>query len=140
MDTVLAIIVRRVVGALKAQQASIMLFDPDDEMLVTRAYYGLEGEFALNGRAGWARASPAGSRRTRRRCCWTTRASPDMTAFQSSPKHHFRALRSPADRRPVVGVLNVNRIYHPEPFTDRQKDVLRMFAEHVGTVIQRAES
>jgi signal transduction histidine kinase len=38
-----------------------------------------------------------------------------------------------------VGVLNVNRINHPEPFKEHHRQVLGLFAEHVGAVIDRAE-
>jgi signal transduction histidine kinase len=38
-----------------------------------------------------------------------------------------------------VGVLNVNRINHPETFREHHRDMLRLFAEHVGAVIDRAE-
>jgi signal transduction histidine kinase len=142
LDTVLAIIVRRVVGALKAQQASIMLFDPDDETLVTRAYYGLEGEFALNGRrrlgegiAGRVAASKEAL------LLDDTASDPDMTRHFKAHRNITSALSVPlrVDDR-VVGVLNVNRISSPQPFTLAQRDVLRLFAEHVGTVIQRAEN
>jgi Amt family ammonium transporter len=38
-----------------------------------------------------------------------------------------------------VGVLNVNRINHPDKFQSHHRDVLQLFAEHVGAVIDRAE-
>jgi signal transduction histidine kinase len=38
-----------------------------------------------------------------------------------------------------IGVLNVNRINHPEVFNDQRKEILRMFAEHIAAVIQRAD-
>jgi len=40
----------------------------------------------------------------------------------------------------VVGVLNVNRINNSERFTEHHREMLRMFAEHVGAVIDRAET
>ena len=33
----------------------------------------------------------------------------------------------------------MNRINHPEPFREHHRDMLRLFAEHVGAVIDRAE-
>jgi GAF domain-containing protein len=39
-----------------------------------------------------------------------------------------------------VGVLNVNRINNSERFTEHHREMLRMFAEHVGAVIDRAET
>jgi hypothetical protein len=50
VETILSIMVRRVVSALKAQQASVMLFNPETQTLETRAYYGVEGEFTALGR------------------------------------------------------------------------------------------
>jgi len=38
-----------------------------------------------------------------------------------------------------VGVLNVNRINHPEVFQDHHREMLELFSEHVGAVIDRAE-
>jgi len=38
-----------------------------------------------------------------------------------------------------IGVLNVNRINHPELFEDHHREILSMFAEHVAAVIERAE-
>jgi signal transduction histidine kinase len=35
-------------------------------------------------------------------------------------------------------VLNVNRINHPETFQDHHREVLQLFAGHVGSVIERA--
>ena len=60
LEVILEIIVRRVVSTLRAQQASIMIFNPESSMLETRASYGLESEYARNARkrmgegiAGW---------------------------------------------------------------------------------------
>src|SRR5213075_1414809 len=60
LDAILEIIVRRVVSTLRAQQASIMIYNPEEGVLETRASYGLESEFARHARkrlgegiAGW---------------------------------------------------------------------------------------
>ena len=111
-DVILEIIVRRVVSTLKAQQASIMILDPENGELVTRASYGLEAEFSRGARkkigegiAGWVALR--------------------------------REALSLGER--VIGVLNVNRINHTEPFGDHHLEVLRVFAEHIAAVIDRAE-
>jgi signal transduction histidine kinase len=39
-----------------------------------------------------------------------------------------------------VGVLNVNRINHPEVFQEHHREMLNLFAEHVGAVIDRAQT
>src|SRR4249920_128019 len=51
LNVILEIIVRRVVSTLRAQQASIMIYNPEEGVLETRASYGLESEFARNARA-----------------------------------------------------------------------------------------
>ena len=60
LGDILEIIVRRVVSTLEAQQASVMIVDSGTGVLVTRASYGLESEFARHaktrvgvGIAGW---------------------------------------------------------------------------------------
>jgi signal transduction histidine kinase len=140
LEDILEIVVRRVVSTLQAQQASIMILDPGTGLLETRASYGLESEFARNARkklgegvAGWV---------AQRREAVQLDAGPGMGAFQSQHKTNRNitsALSLPllvGER--CVGVLNVNRINHPETFQDHHRDVLQLFASHVGSVIERA--
>jgi signal transduction histidine kinase len=140
LEDILEIVVRRVVSTLQAQQASIMILDPETGVLETRASYGLESEFARNARkklgegvAGWV---------AERRESVQLDASTAMGAFQSQHKANRNitsALSLPlmvGER--CVGVLNVNRINHPETFQVHHREVLQLFAEHVGSVIERA--
>jgi len=140
LDDILEIIVRRVVSTLQAQQASIMILDPETDLLQTRASYGLESEFARNARkklgegiAGWV---------AERREAIQLDSGESMGAFRSQQKLNRNitsALSLPlliGER--CVGVLNVNRINHPETFQAHHRDVLRVFAEHVGSAIERA--
>jgi len=142
LGVILEIIVRRVVSTLRAQQSSIMIYNPEDGILETRAAYGLESEFARNGRtrmgegiAGWVaerqEAVLLGGRAPESEFGKHYKSNRNITSALSLP------LRV-GDR--CVGVLNVNRINHPEPFKDHHRDMLRMFAEHVGAVIDRAEA
>lgn len=48
LDAILEIIVRRVVATLRAQQSSVMIYNPETGVLETRASYGLESEYAKN--------------------------------------------------------------------------------------------
>jgi signal transduction histidine kinase len=112
-------------------------------MLETRASYGLESEFARHakkklgeGIAGWVAERQE-----------AVLLSKDGVAPQGLHLHYkanrniTSALSLPlrvGDR--CVGVLNVNRINHPEPFLDHHREVLQLFAEHSGAVIERAET
>jgi signal transduction histidine kinase len=140
LEDILEIIVRRVVSTLQAQQASIMILNSETRLLETRASYGLESEFARNARkrlgegiAGWV---------AERREAVQLDSGGGMGAFQSQHKANRNitsALSLPllvGER--CVGVLNVNRINHPETFQGHHREVLQLFAEHVGSVIERA--
>lgn len=142
LGVILEIIVRRVVSTLRAQQASIMIYNPEDGVLETRASYGLESEFARHARtrlgegiAGWVAE--------RQEAILLAGNAPESEFGQ-----HYKANRNITSALSLplrvgdrcVGVLNVNRINHPEAFKDHHRDMLRMFAEHVGAVIDRAEA
>ncbi|MGH7740596.1 MAG: ATP-binding protein [Candidatus Eiseniibacteriota bacterium] len=141
LDVILEIITRRVVSTLRAQQASIMIYNPETGLLETRASYGLESEYARHARkrmgegiAGWVAERQESvllnAQNTAETFVRHYKANRNITSALSLP------LRV-GDR--CVGVLNVNRINHPEPFKEHHRQVLGMFAEHVGAVIDRAE-
>ena len=141
LDDILEIIVRRVVSTLRAQQASIMIYSPMNGVLETRASYGLESEFARHakkklgeGIAGWVaehnEAVQLDGNKQHDKFGSDLKPNRNITSALSLP------LRV-GDR--CVGVLNVNRINHPETFQQHHREILRMFAEHVGAVIDRAE-
>lgn len=142
VENILEIIVRRVVSTLQAQQASIMIMDAATGVLVTRASYGLESEFARHARvrlgegiAGWV----AEQKRP-------VQLGPDNLNGQfgrhyKHNRHITSALSLPlrvGER--CVGVLNVNRINHPRAFEPHHAELLELFAEHVGGLIERAET
>jgi len=141
LDVILEIIVRRVVCTLRAQQSSIMIYNPETGMLETRATYGLESEYARHARkrlgegiAGWV------AERQEAVLLNPNNTAENLVRHYKTNRNITSALSLPlrvGDR--CVGVLNVNRINHPEAFKEHHRDVLRLFAEHVGAVIDRAE-
>jgi len=140
-DVILEIIVRRVVSTLKAQQASIMILEPEQGELVTRASYGLEAEFSRGARkkigegiAGWV------ALRREALSLGEKAPSPELGRHYKENRRITSALSLPLSiGERVIGVLNVNRINHTEPFGEHHLDVLRVFAEHIAAVIDRAE-
>ena len=140
LDAVLEILVRRVVSTLRAQQASVMIVDPDTQELVTRAAYGLEAELSRGSRERMG-GGIAGRVASRNQGMLLGAKPPDdeVGRHYKPGRDITSALSLPlaiGDR--VVGVLNVNRINHPEPFADRHLQVLQLFAEHIAAVIERA--
>lgn len=141
LDLILEIIVRRVVSTLKAQQASIMIVDPEAGVLVTRASHGLESEFARGARArlgegiaGWVAA------RNEALMLGEKPPNAEMAKHYKKERTITSAISLPlslGDK--VVGVLNVNRIQSTEPFRDDHLEVLRVFGAHIAAVIDRAE-
>ena len=141
LPVVLEIIVRRVVSALRAQQASIMLFNPESGELETRAAYGLESEFTRGARVKFG-SGIAGRVAESGEPALLNRSNDDtsFTQHYKSDRNITSALSLPlrvGER--CIGVLNVNRINHPELFEDHHREILTMFSEHVAAVIERAE-
>ena len=140
-DVILEIIVRRVVSTLRAQQASIMILEPESGELVTRASYGLEAEFSRGARkrigegiAGWVAL--------RREAVSLGEHAPagELGRHYKENRRITSALSLPlAIGERVIGVLNVNRINHTEAFGEHHLEVLRVFAEHIAAIIDRAE-
>jgi signal transduction histidine kinase len=142
LDHVLEIIVRRVVFTMRAQQASIMLCDPETQELVTHAAYGLEAELSRGARervgcgiAGWVASQREG-------VLLGPQAPNEQIGRHYKPDRAITsALSLPlaiGDR--VIGVLNVNRINHPESFGTRDLEVLQAFAQHLAAVIEHAQA
>lgn len=141
LDVILEIIVRRVVSTLRGQQSSIMIYNPETGLLETRAAYGLESEFARHARkrlgegiAGWV------AERQEAVILTNDARIHELSRHYKNDRNITSALSLPlrvGER--CVGVLNVNRINHPEPFLEHHREILNLFAEHVGAVIDRAE-
>jgi signal transduction histidine kinase len=141
LDLMLEIIVRRVISTLKAQQASIMILDPEAGVLVTRASHGLDSGFARGTRvrlgegiAGWV------AMRNQAVLLGETPPNAELASRYSSDRTISSAISLPlslGDR--VVGVLNVNRVRVDEPFRADHLEVLRVFGDHIAAVIDRAE-
>lgn len=141
LESILNIMVRRVVAALKAQQASVMLYNPQTQMLETRAFYGVEGEYASRGRQKMGEGIAGQVAASQIPIILGERQEGKLGQYYKPHRNITSAISVPL---PVaagqVGVLNVNRINHPRPFSEHQRDLLKIFAEHVGSVIHRAET
>ncbi len=140
LEDILEIIVRRVVSTLNAQQASVMILDPAAGVIETRASYGLESEFARNARrrlgegiAGWVAQ--------RGEAVQLDSGTGGFRDQYKTDRNITSALSLPLKvGERCIGVLNVNRINHPETFQGHHLEMLRLFADHVSAVIERAEA
>jgi signal transduction histidine kinase len=142
VDMILEILVRRVVATFKAQQASVMIVDADTGELVTRASYGLESEFSRGARtrvgegiAGWValRREPV--------VLGSKAPTAEFARWYKDNRTISSALSMPLTLgERVIGVLNVNRINHPDPFRDEHLELLKVFGEHLAAIIDRAEA
>jgi signal transduction histidine kinase len=141
LEAVLEIVVRRVVSTLGAQQASVMIYDHESGELETRASYGLESEYARHARrklgegiAGWV------AQHNEPLLLGPKEPNDALRQHYKSDRNITSALSLPirvGDR--CIGVLNVNRINHPDAFSEHHRDLLRLFSEHIGSVVERAE-
>lgn len=141
LDVILEILVRRVVSTFKAQQASVMILDAESGDLVTRASYGLESEFSRGARARMGEGIAGWVALRREPVLLGAKApSAEFARYYKDNRTISSALSMPlaiGDR--LVGVLNVNRINHPDPFGDEHLDLLRVFGEHFAAIIDRAD-
>ena len=139
-DIILEIIVRRVVSTLKAQQASIMIMNEEGTEMVTRAAYGLEAEFSRGARARMGEGIAGWVAQRRQAVVLGEKPGNDLGRFYKGNRRITSALSLPlAIGERVVGVLNVNRINHPDSFDEHHLEVLKVFGEHIAAVIERAE-
>lgn len=140
-DIILEIIVRRVVSTLKAQQASIMIMNEQGTEMVTRAAYGLEAEFSRGARARLGEGIAGWVAERRQGVVLGPKApSEDLGRFYKGNRCITSALCLPLTiGERVVGVLNVNRINHPDSFDEHHLEVLKVFGEHIAAIIERAE-
>ena len=141
VDGILEIMARRVVAALKAQQASVMLYNPETDNLETRASYGVGGEYTTSGKVKLGHGI-AGKVASEKQPLLLTNETinPQITQFYRPHRNISSALSVPLMvEGECLGVLNVNRIDHPDLFNDQLRDILKMFAEHIGAVIKRAQ-
>lgn len=141
LDVILEIIVRRVVSTLRAQQASVMIVEGDSGELVTRASYGLEAEFSRGARARMGEGIAGWVALRREPMLLGARSPvPELARHYKDNRAITSALTLPLTiGERVIGVLNVNRINHPESFGRHHLEVLRVFGEHIAAVIDRAE-
>lgn len=140
-DSMLEIVVRRMVAVLGAQQASIMLYNPKSGMLETRATYGLEAEFARNARARLGEGIAGWVAQRRESVLLGPSVQHDLSRHYKDDRNITSALSVPLRMgERCLGVINVNRINHAEPFTEHHRDLLTTFAEHAGTAIERVQA
>jgi signal transduction histidine kinase len=119
-----------------------MIYNPETGELETRATYGLEAEFARHakkklgeGIAGWV------AQRGESVMLNHGAAGHELEQHFKNDRNISSALSLPlrvGER--CIGVLNVNRINHPEPFQEHHREILNLFAEHVGAVVDRADT
>ncbi len=142
LDVILEIIVRRVVSTLRAQQASVMIYNPETGVLETRASYGLESEYARHAKARLGEGIAGWVAERQEAVLLTEKSQSEELGRHFKPDRNITSAVSLPLRvgERCVGVLNVNRINHPERFEDHHRELLQMFAEHVGAVIDRAET
>ena len=141
LETVLEITVRRLANTLHSHDACVFLFDPEARTLSCRATFGLRGRGAEpdvnygEGPVGWtARHREAivmrvGEKGARFAEFFTTH--PDAGSVLLLPLVHEKR---------CVAVLQVCRPAKADPFRIEHRDIGQLFAENIGTVIERAQA
>ena len=138
-ESILNILVQRVVNAMKAQQASVMLYDAATGILETRAAYGVESEFALNARCRLGEQI-AGTVASERRAIILDGSHDELGKYFKEGRNITSALVIPLYHESrCIGVMNVNRINHPQPFKEYHCELGEIFGNHVAKAIAGSE-
>lgn len=141
VDSILDIITRRVLTCLEADQSSILMLDPETQVLHARAVHGVDADFVRDakiklgeGVAGYVAQNgepmvlnPEDMNRR-------------FAAHKKSGRNITSALCIPLMvKGRAIGVLNINRIDRDRPFTAGDARVLAVFGEHAAVAIQKVE-
>lgn len=141
VDSILDIITRRVLTCLEADQSSILMLDPDTQILSCRAVHGVDADFVRDaqiklgeGVAGFVaqhgEAMVLNPEDMARRFSGHRKTGRNITSALCIPL---------MAKGRAIGVLNINRIDRDRSFTVGDARVLAVFGEHTAVAIQKVE-
>jgi len=140
-EAILDIITRRVLTCLEADQSSILLWNPETQLLECRSVHGADVDFVKDARckmgegiAGFVaqngEAMVLNDEEIRRRFAAQKKTGRNITSALCIPL---------VAKGQAIGVLNINRIDRDRSFTAADARVLSVFGEHAALAIQRVE-
>jgi transcriptional regulator with GAF, ATPase, and Fis domain len=141
IESILDLITRRVLTCLEADQSSILLLNPETQMLECRAVYGIDSEFVRDstvrlgdGIAGWVaqHGEPLvlNPEDIVRRFADSWKSGRNITSALCIPL---------MSKGTAIGVLNINRIDRDRHFSPADARILSVFAEHAAIAILKVE-
>jgi len=140
-EAILDIITRRVLTCLEADESSILLWNPETQLLECRSVHGADVDFVKDARckmgegiAGFVaqngEAMVLNDEEIRRRFAAQKKTGRNITSALCIPL---------VAKGQAIGVLNINRIDRDRSFTAADARVLSVFGEHAALAIQRVE-
>jgi signal transduction histidine kinase len=136
-ESLLDILVQRVVKAMRAQQASVMLYEPGTELLVTRAASGDGSARALT--VACRLEEHIGRAAIADRTAVILEGGEELSRFFGCD-HIASALIIPLYHESrCIGVMNVHRIGGYPPFRDYHCELGEIFGDHVAKAIAGSE-
>lgn len=138
-ESILDILVQRVVHAMKAQRASVMLYNPSSGLLETKAAYGPGSEALLDIRCRMEEhvAGPAASAH---KAVILEGPRDELSRFFNTQDELSSALIIPlCHESRCIGVMNVIRTGDGDPFQDYHSELGEVFGDHVAKAIAGSE-
>ncbi|MEI8192123.1 MAG: GAF domain-containing protein, partial [candidate division NC10 bacterium] len=139
LDALLQLITVRVVGLIGGGQRMIRLWDEDGQWLVPRAYTGSDAHWGDRRlRLGEGVAGTAAQRR-QGMIVNDFRTAPYATPLLLEGTTHTAVLAEPllfGDR--LVGVIHIDREADQQPFTEKDRQLLALFAQQAAIAIENA--
>lgn len=137
-ETLLDILVQRVVNAMRAQQASVMLYNTDTGLLETRAAFGEGSEKTLEVRCRLE--DHIGGAAIADREAVILDGGEEPGRFFRTDRNVTSALIIPLYHESrCIGVMNVNRIDGNTPFMEYHCELGEIFGDHVAKAIAGSE-
>jgi K+-sensing histidine kinase KdpD len=138
-ESILDILVQRVVHAMKAQRASVMIYNPAKGLLETRVADGAGSEALLDIRCR-IEEHVAGAAAAARKAVILNGPREDLSRFFNARDELSSVLIIPLYHETrCIGVMNVIRTGDDDPFQDYHSELGEIFGDHVAKALAGSE-
>jgi len=138
MDEVLSLVFENAVKALRANDGSLMLLDPEEGVLIIKRAHGLDEEIIGNTRIRIGEGIAGLVAQSGKPQIFRGRIERPQTKNRTKYEQVNSVCAPLKTRKGVIGVINLNRKGDTEPFTKDNLKLLSTMAHEAATVIENA--
>ncbi|RJQ29301.1 MAG: HD domain-containing protein [Peptococcaceae bacterium] len=140
LDEVLSLIFQSAVETLKAEDGSLMLFDPEEKVLTIKKAHGLDEEIVRNTRIELGNGIAGMVARSSKPMVICGKADNSLVKIRGRKKYEgVNSICAPLKtRKGTIGVINLNRKKDSEPFMEDDLKLLSTMAHEAASAIENA--